>query len=248
LAEAIKAALKDGEVRLGKIAIPVDISDGALKLQKVQIDMPEGRSTFVTAVELATMKIDSEWQIQPNLDKGLVGSTARAMLPPVTVVYTGKLSELASLVPQVSAEALERELVVRKLEFDVGELERLRKLDEDRARNDAARRQADEERARLETERRKALEEDQWGPQGTPPAGAGPDAVERENLTAPPGASSSDAYDNSVAGAGVPIEQDIEATAPTPPPTIAPSRASEQRPKRRKRPDDDAWRPFETPY
>jgi uncharacterized protein involved in outer membrane biogenesis len=248
LAEAIKAALKDGEVRLGKIAIPVEISDGALKLQKVQIDMPEGRSTFVTAVELATMRIDSEWQIQPNLDKGLVGSTARAMLPPVTVVYTGKLSELGSLVPQVSAEALERELVVRKLEFDVGELERLRKLDEDRAREDAARRKADEDRARLDVERRKALEEDQWGPRVVPPADAGPDAVQRENLTAPPGASSSDSYDNSVAGAGVPIEQDIEATAPHPPPTIAPSRASEQRPKRRKRPDDDAWRPFETPY
>src|SRR5262249_10047040 len=133
LAEAIKAALKGGEVRLGKISIPVEISDGALKLNRVQIDMPDGRSTFATAVELATMKIDSEWQIAPTLDKGLVSGAARAQLPPVTVVYTGKLSELASLEPQVSAEALERELVVRKLEFDVGELERLRKIDEERA-------------------------------------------------------------------------------------------------------------------
>ncbi|MCC7252646.1 AsmA family protein [Hyphomicrobium sp.] len=245
LAEAVKAALKDGEVKLGKIAIPVEISDGALKLKKVQIDMAEGRSTFVTAVELQTMQIDSEWQIEPKLDKKLTANPTRALLPPVTVVYAGKLSELASLEPQISADALERELVVRKMELDVGELERLRKLDEERARQDAARRKAaDEERARLEAERRKALEEDQ-----APPPGTEPNAVEREELTAPPGASPSDIYDNSVmdAPAGVPIERDIEATAP--PPVVAPSPTSQRPPPRRKRPADEAWRPFQsTPY
>ena len=117
----------------------VEIGDGALKLGKVQIEMAEGRSTFATAVELATMRIDSEWQIEPKLSKGPAASPTRAFLPPVTVVYTGKLSQFAALEPQVSAAALERELVVRKMELDVGELERLRKLDEERARQDAAR-------------------------------------------------------------------------------------------------------------
>lgn len=243
LTETLKEALKEGEVKLGKIAIPVEISDGALKLKKVQIEMSEGRSTFVTAVELATMRIDSEWQIEPKLDKGLAANPTRALLPPVTVVYAGKLSEFATLEPQVSAGALERELVVRKMELDVSELERLRKLDEARAREDAERRRAAQERARLEAERRKAQEDDQ-----SPLPEADPDAVERENLEAPPGTGMPDAlYDNSVIDApeGVPVERDIEAAAP--PPLVAPSPTTAQRP-RRKAPVEDNWRPFQTPF
>lgn len=244
LAEAITEALKEGEVKLGKITIPVDLSDGALKLQKVKVETDEGRSTFVTAVELETMRIDSEWQIEAKLDKN--GATAaRAFLPPVTVVYAGKLKDLLELEPRISADALERELVVRKMELDVGELERLRKLDEERARQEAARRKAAEaERARLEAERRKALEDDQ-------PV-VYPNGVEREDLGAPQGAPDADLYDNSVSTGdpnGVPIERDIEAAAP-PPPVAVPSPATAQRPPpRRKKPEDDAWRPFQsTPY
>ncbi len=247
LAEAIGAALKEGEVNLGKLTIPIEISDGALKLKKVQIEMADGRSSFVTVVELATMRLDSEWQIAPKLDKGLAADPARALLPAVTVVYTGKLSALASLVPQVSAGALERELVVRKMEIDVGELERLRKLDEARARKDAERRKADEARTRLEEERRRAAEEDQAQPWTTVPQ-PGADAVERETLTAPPGTGPSDVDDDRMAGPqqGVPIEEDIEAAAP-PAPTIAPSPTS-QRPRRKPQPKDN-WKPFQiSPY
>ncbi len=71
LSDAIREALKTGEVKLGKITIPVEIGDGALKLERVRIEMKDGRSTFATAVELATMKIDSEWQIEPKLDGAL---------------------------------------------------------------------------------------------------------------------------------------------------------------------------------
>jgi uncharacterized protein involved in outer membrane biogenesis/tetratricopeptide (TPR) repeat protein len=162
LSEAIAAALKEGQVKLGKLSVPVEISDGALKLDKVRIEMTEGRSSFATAVELQTMRMDSEWQIEPKLDAKLAASASARLLPPVTVVYTGKLNALANMVPHVAAGALERELVVRKMELDVGELERLRKLDEERARRDAERRKAEEaEQARLEAERAKALEADQ---------------------------------------------------------------------------------------
>lgn len=174
LSDAIAAALKQGEVKLGKLAVPVTISDGALKLDKVRIEMADGRSTFQTAVELQTMRLDSEWQIEPKLDQKLAANPQRQLLPPVTVVYTGKLNALASLVPHVSAGALERELVVRKMELDVGELERLRKLDEERARRDAEQRKAEEaERARQEAERAKALEADQQNAAPAPADGAG---------------------------------------------------------------------------
>jgi uncharacterized protein involved in outer membrane biogenesis len=226
LIEALKGALKQGEMNLGKITIPVEISDGALKLEKVRVEMGEGRSTFATAVELATMKIDSEWQIEPKLDKSLAVNSARAFLPPVTVVYTGKLSEFANLVPQVSASALERELVVRKMEVDVGELERLRKQDEARARQDA--------------ERRRALEEDAPPTQPAPPP---PGAVDDSYNPAQPGSSSQMLDDGTpLPGAVAPPGQEAAA------PEVAPSPAAQRPPPRRKRPADENWRPFQQPY
>ena len=218
LAEAVKASLKQGEVSLGKISIPVEISDGALKLERVRVEMSEGRSTFNTAVELATMKVDSEWQIEPKLDKGLAVNPSRAFLPAVTVVYTGKLSEFANLIPQVSTGALERELVVRKMELDVGELERLRKLDEERARQDA--------------ERRKALEEDQAPVQSAP-----------FPLEPPPGGASQ-IPDNGELPQGAVAAPGAEAAAPE----VAPSPAAQRPAPRRKRPVEENWRPFQTPY
>ncbi len=247
LTEAIRTSLKQGEVKLGKLAVPVDISDGALKLEKVRIEMAEGRSTFATAVELASMKVDSEWQIEPKLEKGASANSARAFLPPVTVVYTGKLSEFSTLVPTVSAGALERELVVRKMELDVGELERLRKLDQDRARQDA--------------ERRKALEEDQAAtPPPVPPApptpapapGAGAAQTAPPPVAAPqefePGAW--DTFDGDVGSQANGNRPGGEQEAAAPPASAAsPAAAERPRPQRRKRPVEEEWRPFQTaPY
>jgi uncharacterized protein involved in outer membrane biogenesis len=228
LVEALKGSLKQGEVNLGKVTIPVEISDGALKLEKVRVEMGEGRSTFVTAVELATMKIDSEWQIEPKLDKSLSVTSSRAFLPPVTVVYTGKLSELASLVPQVSASALERELVVRKMEIDVGELERLRKQDEARAREDA--------------ERRKALEDDAPPPQPAPPPP--PPGATQDGTDALPQGGSSQMLDDGLPSLDAVTPPGTEALAPE----VVPSPAAQRPPPRKKRPPDENWRPFQTPY
>ncbi len=224
LVDAIKGALKQGEVKLGKITIPVEISDGALKLEKVRVEMGEGRSTFVTAVELATMKIDSEWQIEPKLDKSLTATSSRALLPAVTVVYTGKLNDFANLVPQVSASALERELVVRKMELDVGELERLRKQDEARAREDA--------------ERRRALEEDAPPPPAPVPA---PGATDNSIEPAQPDSSSQMLNEDAPPPGALPKQ---EAAVPE----TAPSPAAQRPPPRRKRPSDENWRPFQQQF
>lgn len=258
-AQAIAEALKDGEVPIGKLAIPVQIEDGTLKFDKVRVDMAEGWSTFATVVELATMRIDSEWQIAPKLD-GAEGTTPQqTALPPVTVVYTGKLSQLDALEPVVSAGALERELVVRKMEFDVGELERLRKLDEERARQDAERRRALEaERAKREAERlqalaeerareeaRRALEEDThlsdpdaWAPGTAPQEQSAPD---QPGTAEPPGsAAMQERFDD---GAAYPATTGTEDAAPevTPSPT-----ASRPPQRKRRRPAEEEWRPFQS--
>ena len=253
-AQAIADALKDGEVRLGKLTIPAQIEDGALRLDKVRIDMSEGRSTFATVVELATMRMDSEWQIEPRLEEGAAeGAAPQAALPPVTVVYTGKLSQLDALAPVVSAGALERELVVRKMEFDVGELERLRKLDEERARKDAERRRAFEaERARQEAERQRQLEEERAREEARRALEedtylSDPNAWEPDQRYLDPGASNgapgAGAIENEAsnpdAAAGVPLNADPQQAMPA-------QTSHRPPPRRRKRPVEEEWRPFQS--
>ncbi|HRO49754.1 MAG TPA: AsmA family protein [Hyphomicrobium sp.] len=250
-AQAIADALKDGEVQLGKLTIPAHIEDGALRLDRVRIDMAEGRSTFATVVELATMRMDSEWQIEPKLEDVSQGAAQQAALPPVTVVYTGKLSQLDALAPVVSAGALERELVVRKMEFDVGELERLRKLDEERARKDAERRRALEaERARQEAERQRLLEEERAREEARRALEedtllSDPNAWEPDPQYLDPGASvgvpgaAGNGVANPNAAAGVPQGADPQQAMPAPTSHRPP-------PRRRKRAVDEEWRPFQS--
>ena len=54
-------------------------------------------------------------------------------------MYRGPVAALAALEPRIDSDALERELAVRKMERDVEELERLRRLDEPRRRSEAER-------------------------------------------------------------------------------------------------------------
>lgn len=248
LVQAIKNALKVGELKIGKITIPAELRDGALRLEKVQLDAEDGRSTFTTAIELATMQIDSEWQIEPKVARP--AAQARVLLPGVTVVYVGKLKDLAALEPTISTGALERELTVRKMERDVEELERLRKLDQTRAKEEAERMKA------LEAERAKALRPPSpatafppqtstppaVAPSDAPPPGAGvpvDSAIQGgADATVPgPDDGSADGTGDAAAAQGLPAEQ-----ASVPPPTTSPT-------SRRRRPADEAWRPFQTsPY
>ena len=73
---------------------------------------------------------------------GLGTPRPRGDLAPLTVIYVGPIGEVASLTPRVDAEQLEQDIVVRKVERDVEELERLRQEDEKRARQEAERQRA----------------------------------------------------------------------------------------------------------
>lgn len=239
LLQAVRAAAKQGEVKLGKVEIPVVIGDGAVKLDKVTIEAPDGRSTFSSVIDLASMKLDSEWQIEPRLNRPSAAAQQRPYLPAVTVVYTGKLSALSSLEPTVSTSALERELSVRKMERDVDELERLRKQDQIRAKQ--------------ERDRRKAVEA------ATPPPAPAPSAAP---APLPPGdATIEPPAPTPGADAGPPPGQvpDVNGTQP-PDPNAVPTNGSATasaapdganpagaaRPARKRKPANDEWRPFQT--
>jgi hypothetical protein len=144
-----------------------------LKLDRVQVDTTEGRATFDTVLDLQTLVLDSAWKIEgkgltraePSVAGAATAGTSaaasvpspvlvsRTLLPPVAVVYAGRLADLGTLAPTIETDALERELTVRRMERDVDELERLRRLDEERARKERERQQAAEaERQRRQRE------------------------------------------------------------------------------------------------
>ena len=149
LAVAVREALKDSKQSLGGFTVPLTIGDGAMRFDKVQIDTAEGRSQFGGAIELDSLKLISEWQIEPKVQK--VAGGERQLLAPVAVIYNGKLRDVATMEPEIAVAAMERELSVRKMERDVEELERLRKEDQARAAVELERRKG------LEAERVKAI-------------------------------------------------------------------------------------------
>lgn len=227
---SLKDKLKRGQIELGSLEIPVALKDGAVTMAEIEIDGGDGQTTFGSSLDVATMKFDSAWKIAARDPAASDDTSQKARLPAVTATYVGELSALATVEPQLSTGALEREIAVRKMERDVAELERLRKLDEARAKEEEERRRALEarlaEQRRLQAEReRQLLLEQQQGPQ------VGPDGL----VTPPDG----DLVD--------PNLQDPNAAA-----AIEGAEAPEPTPRRRKRkrpPKKDVWNPFQiTPY
>lgn len=136
---ALRLALEQGAIRIGTIKLPIEVGNGALKVGALAVTAPEAAVENRTTLDLSTFQVDSEWRFRPKL---AAAGAAKPPLPNVTVVYVGPAADLARRPPQLLADDLVRELTVRRMERDVDDLERLRRLDEERARREAERRRA----------------------------------------------------------------------------------------------------------
>ncbi len=255
LSEALSAALKQYQLKLGQVTIPVIIGDGALKLAKVEVQTKDGTAVFDTTVNLQKLTLDSAWKIAGKAASRAAPSTPvppsgapvaaaageRKPLPDVIIAYTGRLKDVGQIPPTINAEALERELNVRRMERDVDELERLRKLDQQRAREEQDRlKAADAARAAAaQLEAAKAAEAAQTA------APAGPDGAPLPDQgVAPPATVPAETGAAPAAGGEVPqAEADPVQSEPgktDPPRVTAP---------RRKKPVENTWKPFQvSPY
>lgn len=127
--------------------VDVELADGIVRAKPISVETREGSVSGTTTVDVGAMTLTSEWRL---VDKSLSGKA----LPPAVVQYRGALASIGKLEPAIGTEALEREVVVRKMERDVDELERLRRQDEQRRQEEARRRAAaDAERLREQIER-----------------------------------------------------------------------------------------------
>ena len=144
LRRSLAESLAAGELPLPG-AVGVEIADGRLATKSFVIDTAEGRAQGVAAVDLKTLLVESDWRLETKA----ASPAGKAPLPAVTVSYRGPVAALGSLEPRINSEALERELAVRRMERDVEELERLRRLDEARRREEMERQRRQLEQAPL---------------------------------------------------------------------------------------------------
>jgi hypothetical protein len=171
LTAALRAQIASSEVKVGPRTIAVDIADGAAKLAPFDLPSPAGATKVTTTIDLASLVVDSSWLLEPKApDAPAPGQTPRGALPSVNVLYVGPLHDAWMLEPRITADGLERELSIRKMELDAEQLERLHQMDV--------------ERARQEDERRRALEADR--PQTAAPPLAPPPAASQVMPNAPP--------------------------------------------------------------
>jgi uncharacterized protein involved in outer membrane biogenesis len=160
LERAMQKAGAASRLHLGTRKLEIALVDGAVRLAPMIVSTTEGQATNRTTIDLSNLKFDIEWRLDVNppgapAETGPPGAPSPANTtdpaanmpqhwPRVSVVHLGHLGETDLSVQRISVQALARELTVRKMERDVAELERLRRLDE--------------ERVRAETERLKAID------------------------------------------------------------------------------------------
>ncbi len=143
LDKALQMQLASSDVKVGPRTIAIEIADGAAKFAPVTLQSQAGRTTVNTTVDLASLVVDSSWQVEPREPDVVRPDLPRkGALPSISVVYVGPLKDAWSLKPRVSTGQLERELAIRKMELDAEQLERLHSRDAERARQEQARREA----------------------------------------------------------------------------------------------------------
>jgi hypothetical protein len=140
-------------------SLEIDVKNGVASLSPVGVEQSDGQVVGAVAVDLKAMGYSAQWRVEAKADPlppppgwtttvtasgAIVPRKPFVPLPPVTLTSTGSLLAPSAPKVDVSTDALEREVAVRKLERDLEDLERLRKLDEERAKEEGERRRAAE--------------------------------------------------------------------------------------------------------
>lgn len=151
-AELLKS-MGAGRLEIGRREVGLDVADGVMRMAKLETPGKAGRVETLLTLDLTSLQAETEWRLTASAQ-----APDKPSWPPVSIYYTGPLGSLATVSPRIALGRFERELTVRRMEYEVDELERLRKLDEERARLERERQKALAEAARQERARQRALE------------------------------------------------------------------------------------------
>jgi hypothetical protein len=136
VSETLAAELGSGSLPLAQRTLALEIADGQLRSKPLIVDTPAGRASGTARLDLGMLKLESQWRLEAAAPGG---GAAGKPLPYVTVSYQGPIFSLEALGRQIDSAALEQELSARRIEHDMAELERLRRMEEQRRLEDAER-------------------------------------------------------------------------------------------------------------
>jgi uncharacterized protein involved in outer membrane biogenesis len=226
LEKAVRERLGAERISLGRRRIPLVVTDGHVRTAPIVAETKAGRVTGTTMIDLDTQRVDSEWKLDGANVAQRPGAKPRGPLPTVTVIWAGPLAKLAALEPQVHVDALERELSVRRMEVEVDELERLRRLDEDRARQETERQRA------IDAERQRDAERARESLAAPPPAPGQGQPSSWQPFTTPAAPQPGGAQPPTAGPAGTPAVGTAQGDpAPAPPQQPPPKRKAPPRPQ-----------------
>ncbi len=116
-ARAVREKVTTGLYKYAPAQFPFEVKNGTLRFTPTMLS-GAGAETKVNAyVELASLKLDSEWEIS------LVGKNKN--VPAVSIVFAGTLSDAGQIAPAIDTAAIEAYLTMRRMQEDVERLETL---------------------------------------------------------------------------------------------------------------------------
>jgi uncharacterized protein involved in outer membrane biogenesis len=131
LVQSLTTNLAATTLLLGPRQLTLELTEGTVRAQPLVIDTARGNTTGQTRLNLQDFRFVSDWRIVLPAFASREGAST-STLPPILIVHSGLLGRPDSVAGQIDTGALERELMVRKMERDVDELERWRRNNEQR--------------------------------------------------------------------------------------------------------------------
>lgn len=120
LAARLQEDLQSGRLPYRKIAVPVAVKDGVVRVAEAEFGGDDYRARAGLIVDLGSLRFDSAWSVDA------LGTTKDEQpLPPVRMVFAGPLSQFSSVSLQLNADNYERFLTMKRMDQDMEKLERL---------------------------------------------------------------------------------------------------------------------------
>ena len=116
-AETVRETITKGTYSFVPANFAFEVKNGTLRLAPAVLSGSGAETTVNGYVELASLKLDSEWNVS------LAGTNQD--VPPVNLVFTGALNKASEISPSVDTAAIEAYLTMRRMQEDVERLETL---------------------------------------------------------------------------------------------------------------------------
>src|SRR5262245_6447139 len=114
----LRDTLTRGSYAYPATALPFGFKSGTLKLDPAVLAGKGAETTINGYVELASLRLDSEWAMRLNGSKD-------ADMPPVNLVLAGSLQDPAAITSVIDTEPMETFLTVSRMQADVERIETL---------------------------------------------------------------------------------------------------------------------------